>query len=111
MMNDRMQSIVQLADGTVLNCQLNGTEYETEEKVDASIFTDKNLASVTIDGEVHKNLVLNSTYDFGTGSRFSFREMTEDEKTIERLNAELTQTQVGLTEVFETLIAAQQDRR
>ena len=100
-MNDRMQSIVQLADGTVLNCQLNGTEYETEEKVDASIFTDENLASVIIDGEVHKNLVLNSTYDFGTGSRFSFREMTNDE----RLNKQITDTQVGLAEVYEMILS------
>ena len=100
-MNDRMQSIVQLADGTVLNCQLNGTEYETEEKVDASIFTDENLASVTIDGEVHKNLVLNSTYDFGTGSRFSFREMTAEEK----FNKQITDTQIGLAEVYEMILS------
>lgn len=94
-------SRVQLADGTVLNCQLNGTEYETEEKVDASIFTDENLASVTIDGEVHKNLVLNSTYDFGTGSRFSFREMTAEEK----LNKQITDTQIGLAEVYEMILS------
>lgn len=94
-------SKVQLADGTVLNCQLNGTEYETEEKVDASIFTDENLASVIIDGEVHKNLVLNSTYDFGTGSRFSFREMTTEEK----LNKQITDTQIGLAEVYEMILS------
>lgn len=50
---------------------------------------------------------LNSKYHYNGGARFSLREMTEDEKTIERLNAELTQTQVGLAEVFEMLIAAQ----
>ena len=94
-------SKVQLADGTVLNCQLNGTEYETEEKVDASIFTDENLASVTIDGEVHKNLVLNSTYDFGTSSRFSFREMTTEEK----LNKQIIDTQIGLAEVYEMILS------
>lgn len=94
-------SRVQLADGTVLNCQLNGTEYETEEKVDASIFTDENLASVTIDGEIHKNLVLNSTYDFGNGSRFSFREMTSEE----RFNKQITDTQVGLAEVYEMILS------
>ena len=84
-----------------MNCQLNGTEYETEEKVDASIFTDENLTSVTIDGEVHKNLVLNSTYDFGTGSRFSFREMTNDE----RLNKQITDAQIGLAEVYEMILS------
>lgn len=100
-MSNMEKSKVQLADGTVLNCQLNGTEYETEEKVDASIFTDENLASVTIDGEVHKNLVLNSTYDFGIGSRFSFREMTNDE----RLNKQITDTQIGLAEVYEMILS------
>lgn len=94
-------SRVQLADGTVLNCQLNGTEYETEEKVDVSIFTEENLASVTIDGEVYKDLVLNSTYDFGTGSRFSFREMTAEEK----LNKQITDTQIGLAEVYEMILS------
>ena len=93
-------SKLQLADGTTLNCRLNGTEYETEEKVNVSIFTDENLISVTIDGEVHKNLVLNSIYDFGTGSRFSFREMSNDE----RLNKQVIDTQVGLAEVYEMLL-------
>ena len=61
----------------------------------------KAVASVTIDGEVHKNLVLNSTYDFGTGSRFSFREMTTEEK----LNKQITDTQIGLAEVYEMILS------
>ena len=83
-----------------MNCQLNGTEFETEEKVDASIFTDDNLSVVIIDGEKHTDMVLNSTYDFGTGSRFSLRDMTAEEV----LNKQLTDTQIGLAEVYEMML-------
>ena len=50
---------------------------------------------------------MNSKYPYNGGTRFSLREMTEDEKTIDRLNAELTQTQVGLAEVYELLLSTQ----
>lgn len=95
-----MTSKVQLADGTVLNCQLNGTEYETEEKVDVSIFTDENLSVVIIDGERKVNQVLNSCYPFGSGSRFSIRDMTNEEQLLKQI----TDTQIGLAEVYELVL-------
>lgn len=82
-----------------MNCVLNGTEFETEERVDASLFSEDNLSTVIIDGEKHVGMVLNSTYDFGNGSRFSLREMT----TEEIVNKQLTDTQVGLAEVYEMI--------
>ena len=102
-----VKSKVQLADGTVLNLNLNGTEYESDAPIADEVLSEENLSNVTIDDVNKGKMKLNSKYPFGSGTRFSLREMTEDEKTIERLNAELTQTQVGLTEVFEMLIAAQ----
>lgn len=100
-----MRSKVQLADGTVLNLNLNGTEYESETPIADEILSEENLSNVTIDDVNKGKMKLNSKYPYNGGTRFSLRELTEDEKTIERLNAELTQTQVGLTEVFEMLIA------
>lgn len=100
-----MRSKVQLADGTVLNLNLNGTEYESETPIADEVLSDENLSNVIIDDVNKGKMKLNSKYPYNGGTRFSLREMTEDEKTIERLNAELTQTQVGLTEVFEMLIA------
>ena len=106
-MSNMEKSKVQLADGTVLNLNLNGTEYESETPIADKVLSDENLSNVTIDDVNKGKMKLNSKYPYNGGTRFSLREMTEDEKTIERLNVELTQTQVGLAEVFEMLIAAQ----
>ena len=102
-----VKSKVQLADGTVLNLNLNGTEYESETPITDEVLSDENLSNVIIDDVNKGKMKLNSKYPYNGGTRFSLREMTEDEKTIERLNIELTQTQVGLAEVFEMLIATQ----
>lgn len=106
-MSNMEKSKVQLADGTVLSLRLNGTEYESDTPIADEVLSEENLSNVIIDDVNKGKMKLNSKYSFGSGTRFSLREMTEDEKTIERLNAELTQTQVGLAEVFEMLIAAQ----
>ena len=90
-----------------MSLRLNGTEYESNTPITDEVLSEENLSNVTIDDVNKGKMKLNSKYLFGSGTRFSLREMTEDEKTIERLNAELTQTQVGLAEVFEMLIATQ----
>lgn len=91
----------------VLSLRLNGTEYESDTPIADEVLSEDNLSNVTIDGVNKGKMKLNSKYLFGSGTRFSLREMTEDEKTIERLNAELTQTQVGLAEVYELLLSTQ----
>lgn len=106
-MSNMEKSKVQLADGTVLSLRLNGTEYESDTPIADEVLSEDNLSNVTIDGVNKGKMKLNSKYPFGSGTRFSLREMTEDEKTIERLNAELTQTQVGLAEVYELFLSTQ----
>ena len=106
-MSNMEKSKVQLADGTVLSLRLNGTEYESDTPIADEVLSEVNISNVTIDGVNKGKMKLNSKYPFGSGTRFSLREMTEDEKTIERLNAELTQTQVGLAEVYELLLSTQ----
>ena len=106
-MSNMEKSKVQLADGTVLSLRLNGTEYESDTPIADEVLSEENLSNVTIDDVNKGKMKLNSKYPFGSGTRFSLREMTEDEKTIERLNAALTQAPVGLAEVFEMLIATQ----
>lgn len=90
-----------------MNLNLNGTEYESETPIADEVLSEENLSNVTIDDVNKGKMKLNSKYPYNGGTRFSLRELTEDEKMIERLNAELTQTQVGLAEVFEMLIATQ----
>ena len=93
------KSKVQLADGMVLSLRLNGTEYESDAPIADEVLSEENLSNVTIDGVNKGKMKLNSKYSFGSGTRFSLRE------TIERLNVQLTQTQVGLTEVYEMLLS------
>lgn len=106
-MSNMEKSKVQLADGTVLSLRLNGTEYESDTPIADEVLSEENLSNATIDGVNKGKMKLNSKYPYNGGTRFSLREMTEDEKTIERLNAELTQTQVGLAEVYELLLSTQ----
>ena len=63
-------------------------------------------SNVTIDGVNKGKMKLNSKYPYEGGTRFSIRELTPEEKTIDELNAQLTQAQVGLTEVYEMLLSA-----
>ena len=104
-MSNMEKSKVQLADGTVLSLNLNGTEYESETPIADEVLSDENLSNVTIDDMNKGKMKLNSKYPYNGGTRFSLKEMTEDEKTIEKLNVQLTQTQVGLTEVYEMLLS------
>jgi hypothetical protein len=83
------QSKIQLKDGTVLNLNLNGTEYESETPLDKEFFSEENLEEVIINDVNMGKMALNSVYDFNGGTRFSLRELTEDEKTIDELRKEL----------------------
>lgn len=90
-----------LSDGTILDLTLNGDEYESETKISDSVLSESNLQNVTIDGVKVGAVKLNSMYDYNDGTRFSFREQSAAEK----LQSELTQTQLGLAEVYELLIS------
>lgn len=105
-MSNVEKSKVQLADGTVLSLKLNGTEYESDTPIADEVLSEENLSNVTIDGVNKGKMKLNSKYPYEGGTRFSIRELTLEEKTIDELNAQLTQAQVGLTEVYEMLLSA-----
>lgn len=99
------EDTIQLADGTVLNLRLNGTEYESDTQIADEVLSKDNLSNVTINGVSKGKMKLNSKYPYKDGTRFSLRELTSEEETIDRLNTQLTQTQVGLTEVYEMLLS------
>ena len=100
------KSKVQFADGTVLSLRLNGTEYESDTPIADEVLSEENLSNVTIDDVNKGKMKLNSKYPYEGGTRFSIRELTPEEKTIDELNTQLTQAQVGLTEVYEMLLSA-----
>ena len=104
-MSNMEKSKVQLADGTVLSLRLNGTEYESNTPIADEVLSDENLSNVTIDDINKGKMKLNSKYPYEGGTRFSIRELTPEEKTIGELNTQLTQAQVGLTEVYEMLLS------
>ena len=105
MMSNIEKSKVQFADGTVLSLRLNGTEYESDTPIADEVLFEENLSNVTIDGVNKGKMKLNSKYPYEGGTRFSIRELTPEEKTIDELNAQLTQAQIGLTEVYEMLLS------
>ena len=105
-MSNMEKSKVQLADGTVLSLRLNGTEYESDTPIADEVFSEENLSNVTINNVNKGKMKLNSKYPYEGGTRFSIRELTPEEKTIDELNAQLTQAQIGLTEVYEMLLSA-----
>lgn len=99
------KSKVQFADGTVLSLRLNGTEYESDTPIADEVLSEENLSNVTIDDVNKGKMKLNSKYPYEGGTRFSIRELTPEEKTIDELNTQITQAQVGLTEVYEMLLS------
>ena len=68
---------------------LNGTEYESETPIADEVLSEENLSNVTIDDVNKGKMKLNSKYPYNGGTRFSLRELTEDEKTIDELRKEL----------------------
>lgn len=97
-----MKSSIRLADGTVLNLNLNGTEYESETPIADEVLSDENLSNVTIDDVNKGKMKLNSKYPYNGGTRFSLREMTEDEKTIDELKKELARVSSTATTANDT---------
>lgn len=95
-----------LADNTSLNLILNGTEYESEVVIEDSVLSEENLSNVTIDGVKMGKMVLISKYSYGTGTRFSLRQQTTNEKVVEEINTELLQAQKALAEIYELILSS-----
>lgn len=90
-----------LADGTALNCRLNGSTYESDTVIDKSVLSEDNLSEVTIDGEKHTKMVLVSYYDYNGGTRFALRDQTEEEKTFAKLKERLQDAEASALELSE----------
>lgn len=101
-MSNMEKSKVQLADGTVLNLRLNGTEYESDEVIEDEVLSEANLQNVTIDDVNKGKMKLNSKYPYDGGTRFSLRELTENEKTIDELRKELARVSSVVTTANDT---------
>lgn len=86
---------------------LNGTEYESANVIDPSIFTDEALSDVTINDVNMGEMKLHSIYPFNGGTRFSLKLPTEEQCENKRLNDELTMTQVALADVFEMFLGGE----
>ena len=106
---------IKLNDGTVLeNLELNGNNYISENVVEDSVFVG-NLGTVVIsNGETEETFtdmkLLSNRVDSGK-SWFVLGEKTEQEKTMERLLADLTinaesitDVQLALAEVYEMIL-------
>ena len=88
-----------LKDGTQLDVVLNGSTYESGDPIPDGTFTEENLSKVTIDGVVYRNLKLISCYDWDEGTRFAFREMTDQEIENKDLRAQLQAAEESVAEL------------
>lgn len=79
--------------------------YECGTPIPDGTFTDDNLSEVTIDGTLYRDLRLVCAYPWDGGTRFAFREMTEQE--IENRNLK-TQLQIAEQSVAELTIIVSQ---
>lgn len=90
---------IRLKDGTELNGVMNGTTYESGNPVPDGTFTDENLSEVTINGTVYYNMKLVCSYPWDGGTRFAFREMTQQEIENQNLRKQLQAAQQSVAEL------------
>ena len=104
---------ITLANGTKLkNLNMNGSNYVSKTKVDESIFTSANLATMTVsDGEIettYTDVVFIQQMEWADGTFYlAFREKTREEKLVEAITANtdsMTDLQVALAEVYEMIL-------
>lgn len=81
--------VIQLNDGTELNCQLNGTEYQSKEVIADDVLSIENLSNVTINGEAQGFMKLIHKYAFQSGTRFALQPLTREEDEIATLKAQI----------------------
>lgn len=111
---------ITLADGTTLdNLGMNGTNYVSETEVDTSIFTDSNLAKVTIsDGtntDEYENLVFIQQMKWQDGTYYlAFRKQTEREKIVKIItdnSSSLVDVQEAIAELYELTASVSEQNR
>ena len=91
--------LIRLKDGTELSGVLNGTTYESGNPVHDGTFTDENLSEVTINGTVYYDMKLVCSYPWDGGTRFAFREMTQQEIENKNLKTQLQAAQQSVAEL------------
>lgn len=91
--------LIRLKDDTELSGVLNGTTYESGNPVPDGTFTDENLSEVTINGTVYYDMKLVCSYPWDGGTRFAFREMTQQEIENKNLKTQLQAAQQSVAEL------------
>ena len=81
--------VIQLNDGMVLNCKLNGTEYELDFAIADDTLSVENLSNVTINGEAQGAMKLINKYTFESGTRFALQQLTSEETELTTLKAQI----------------------
>lgn len=90
---------IRLKDGTELDAILNGTTYESGKPIPDGTFSDDNLSEVEINGTTYRDMKLICSYPWDEGTRFAFREMTEQEIENRNLKTQLQAAQMSVAEL------------
>lgn len=73
----------------VLNCKLNGTEYESELAITDDTLSVENLSNVTINNEAMGAMKLINKYAFESGTRFALQQLSVEETELVALKAQV----------------------
>lgn len=82
-MNEKEKYVITLADGTKIDCTLNGNNYITQTAVTEDMFSADKIADVAVDGVKSADRVLRNLWHEENGYHIVFGELTYAEK-IER---------------------------
>lgn len=99
---------ITLEDGSVLDgLELNGNCYISDENISETLFTG-NLGTVEVfDGEnteVHHNMVINRLWVDGGKTWIALGEKSQQEIKEDQMNSTITDLQLALVEMYESLL-------
>lgn len=100
---------LKFADGSTLtNCSLNGNNWISTEKIEADFFTDDKLKEVTATGSEGDTIKFTDAFlvqvmQYGDEYWFILAEKTEEQKVQEAYTATVTDLQLAIADLYESM--------
>ena len=81
--------MIELKNGLVIECILNGNNYITQQEIKESDLSDLNLIGVKIDGVEYSDLTCCNFFKDEDGTHIIFRQYSHEEIERQKLNAKI----------------------
>lgn len=102
---------LKFADGSTLtNCSLNGNNWISTDKIEADFFTDDKLTEVTATGSEGDTIRFTDAFlvqvmQYGDEYWFILAEKTDEQKKEEANSAAMTDVQLAIADLYESMTA------